>query len=130
MTGTDIDTEAALLGAMKEDPGDGALRLVYADWLEENGRGGEAEGVRWALADGKVPHYNRYSVGRKASKVSWTWWLSDTGRDPAGLEYGLFRHLQGGRSMAGAWSDYPTRLGAELDLYAAYARRRAAEGGA
>lgn len=35
---TATDTEAALLAAIRENPGEDAPRLVWADWLEENAR--------------------------------------------------------------------------------------------
>jgi uncharacterized protein (TIGR02996 family) len=36
----------ALLDAMRDDPDDAILRLVYADWLEENGQPERAEFIR------------------------------------------------------------------------------------
>src|SRR5437870_2473886 len=32
-----MSEEDAFIRALRADPGDGALRLVYADWLEERG---------------------------------------------------------------------------------------------
>lgn len=46
--------ESAFLQAIAAAPADGALRLVYGDWLEENERGEEASWVR-ATAVGKRP---------------------------------------------------------------------------
>lgn len=37
---------AGLLRAIIETPGDDALRLIYADWCEENGQGARAEFIR------------------------------------------------------------------------------------
>jgi uncharacterized protein (TIGR02996 family) len=39
-----------LLRAVLEEPGDDTVRLVYADWLEENGRGKEAAYIRNGVA--------------------------------------------------------------------------------
>jgi uncharacterized protein (TIGR02996 family) len=54
MTAT-LTTGDALLRAVLDDPADGSVRLVYADWLEENGQGERAEFIRvqCALAGGK-----------------------------------------------------------------------------
>jgi uncharacterized protein (TIGR02996 family) len=41
-----MDTEAALLAAMAAAPDDDTPRLVYADWLEENGQPERAELIR------------------------------------------------------------------------------------
>ncbi len=38
--------DEALLQALREDPADDGLRLVYADWLEENGENERAEFIR------------------------------------------------------------------------------------
>jgi uncharacterized protein (TIGR02996 family) len=45
------DFEAAL----DRDPDDGALRLVYADWLEEQGDVELAYAQRWMARHGKRP---------------------------------------------------------------------------
>jgi uncharacterized protein (TIGR02996 family) len=38
--------ELDLIAALRADPADGSVREVYADWLDEHGRAGEAEFVR------------------------------------------------------------------------------------
>jgi uncharacterized protein (TIGR02996 family) len=50
-----LTTGDALLRAVLGDPADDGLRLVYADWLEENGQGERAEFIRVQveLAGGK-----------------------------------------------------------------------------
>lgn len=45
-----MSTEAALLAAIAADPDDDTARLVYADWLSENGQDGRAQYVRAAVA--------------------------------------------------------------------------------
>ena len=49
--------KVALVRAVLESPFDDAPRLVYADWLEENGRPGRAEFIRAQveLARGPAP---------------------------------------------------------------------------
>src|SRR5437588_361311 len=42
--------ERGLIDAIRDDPDDESARLVYADWLEENGQAERAEFVRLQLA--------------------------------------------------------------------------------
>jgi uncharacterized protein (TIGR02996 family) len=42
--------ERSLLAAIRDDPDDDTARLVYADWLEENGRADHAELIRVQIA--------------------------------------------------------------------------------
>lgn len=43
---TMTDTQAALIAAIRAEPDDDNVRLVYADWLEENGQAERAEFIR------------------------------------------------------------------------------------
>src|SRR5262249_46319231 len=58
----------ALLRALLETPEDDALRLVYADWLQENGQAERAEFIRvqCELARLKYPdkHYHWHGHGK------------------------------------------------------------------
>lgn len=45
-----MNTDAALIVACKATPHDDLPRLVLADWLDENGRGAEAESARTPTA--------------------------------------------------------------------------------
>lgn len=49
-----MDTRAALLRAILDEPDDDAHRLVFADWLDDAGRGGWAALIRAQVALGKV----------------------------------------------------------------------------
>lgn len=51
--------------AINANPKDFPLRLLYADWLEEQGDE-TAEGWRWMAQNGKVPK-------RLASPLCWKW---------------------------------------------------------
>jgi len=42
--------EHAFLEAIKEEPDDDGLRLIFADWLEENGQPHRAEFIRTQVA--------------------------------------------------------------------------------
>jgi len=46
-----MDTESALLAAVLANPDDDLPRLVYADWLEENGQAERAEFIRTSVAE-------------------------------------------------------------------------------
>ena len=60
------------LKAIAAAPGDALPRLIFADWLDEQGRDAEAAGQRWAARHGKYPNgdgigwYGRFSY--RASK--------------------------------------------------------------
>jgi uncharacterized protein (TIGR02996 family) len=43
-----MTTEEAFLGDIAADPGNAAVRLIYADWLQEQGREDESYAWRWA----------------------------------------------------------------------------------
>lgn len=48
-----MDTQQALLRAILLSPDDDTARLVYADWLEENGDEQSAQAIRWHVSN---PH--------------------------------------------------------------------------
>jgi uncharacterized protein (TIGR02996 family) len=45
-----MDEQAAFVRAICEQPADDTVRLVYADWLEENGEGKRADFIRSQIA--------------------------------------------------------------------------------
>jgi uncharacterized protein (TIGR02996 family) len=49
-----MEDGAALLRAIVEDPADDAVRLVYADWLEENGEPDRGEFIRVQIEMGRL----------------------------------------------------------------------------
>lgn len=55
-------TEAAFLQAIIAEPGADVHRLVYADWLEENGNAARAEFVRVQCELAKAPAYTHYET--------------------------------------------------------------------
>lgn len=50
-----MSDEAALLAAIIANPDDDTVRLVYADWLDENGRSERAEFIRVQIAVARTP---------------------------------------------------------------------------
>jgi uncharacterized protein (TIGR02996 family) len=45
----------AFLRSIAAKPGDGLPRLIFADWLDDNGHHNAAAGQRWAAKHGKYP---------------------------------------------------------------------------
>src|SRR5436309_3198756 len=87
--------EDAFLLAVRENPGDGGLRLVYADWLEENGDQARAELVRVCEAMRRVPVYSDEYWRLKARRnelrpLCSADWLAATGYDGSRYD-SLFR---------------------------------------
>lgn len=71
-----VVAEAGFLADISEHPADPTPRLVYADWLEENGRHEMAHAMRWMARRGKRPH-NRtvYNSGRPIpDSFAWAWY--------------------------------------------------------
>lgn len=60
------EDEVAMALALDWSPDNWELRGIYADWLEENGRDGEAQGQRWMI-----------SHRRRPLRSSLTWWWFD-----------------------------------------------------
>jgi uncharacterized protein (TIGR02996 family) len=58
-----VAAELDLLAALRADPEDAAAREVYADWLDEHGRSGEAEFVRlqWLARENAVTDTEAFS---------------------------------------------------------------------
>src|SRR5262245_65195916 len=52
----------SLLEAIRADPADDGVRLVYADWLEENGDPARAEFIRVQLERARLPGWDRRAV--------------------------------------------------------------------
>lgn len=50
------------IAALDANPSDQFTRMVFADWLEENGEGNDdatlAVGMRWIAANNKWPYFN------------------------------------------------------------------------
>jgi uncharacterized protein (TIGR02996 family) len=74
---TDTDTGTALLAAVRATPADDTVRLVYADWLEEQGEELRAEFIRATCAGdfGNLPAGSLVREGAlaqaKANGVEW-----------------------------------------------------------
>ncbi len=96
------------------DPSDGATRLIYADWLEEEGLAVEAELQRWLGRAGKYP--SRCSDG-------WHWFSSAAVATHAELTGALAAAI----GVHARWLCYRTRAAAEQDLLAAWMTLRPSE---
>jgi uncharacterized protein (TIGR02996 family) len=60
-------SEQGFIDALNENPYDWDTRLVYADWLEENGDIVLAQGQRWMAQHKKAPRETYFKSGE------WTW---------------------------------------------------------
>src|SRR3954447_1769609 len=71
-------TDDSFLEAILAEPADTAHQLVYADWLEEHGRSGEAFTWRWMARKGKRPGRRvRYITSNRVvpGRFGWGWWV-------------------------------------------------------
>jgi uncharacterized protein (TIGR02996 family) len=121
-------TEAVFQLGLDDRPDDCALRLVFSDWLEEEGRGDEAAAQRWMAENSRRPIYS-------PSTDTWDWWpdriarnfrdKSSVGGVPDEL-HTMFRGMSKQSPMNGpvvvSWVGYPTRQDAERALADVLAR--------
>jgi hypothetical protein len=87
-----------------------AMRLVYADWLEERGDP-RAGAQRWMAAKGKFPRY---------AGSTWDWWAFGDHPDskPEDLPGDIWRRLPGAPLKSSPnCKEYDTRRDAEYALY-------------
>jgi uncharacterized protein (TIGR02996 family) len=57
-----MPTHNGLLRAILQDPEDNSLRLIYADWLEDNGDPIRAEFIRLGIAYAENGWTDRFTV--------------------------------------------------------------------
>jgi uncharacterized protein (TIGR02996 family) len=114
-----MSPEKGLLADIDERPEDGTPRLVYADWLEEQGRADEAFCQRWMVRHGKRPGDRRGRPHIQA-RYSWGWWAEGMPDYPpvprhAALPLLVFLALEKARYEVGH-RYYPGRQEAEAAL--------------
>jgi uncharacterized protein (TIGR02996 family) len=63
------DDHAPFLAAIAAHPGDAAPRLIYADWLEEQGDTARAEAWRWLVKEKRQPA--ELKKGQKKAIYCW-----------------------------------------------------------
>jgi uncharacterized protein (TIGR02996 family) len=80
-----MSMEQGFLADIGERPDDGTPRLVYADWLEEQGRPDEALCQRWMAKHHKHP--GDRSGPRIQARYSWGWWPEGMADDPAAPQH-------------------------------------------
>ena len=120
------DEEWGLLEAIRAEPEDDAPRLVYADWLEEQGRPDEAFCQRWMAKHGKHP--GDRNGPRIQARYSWGWWPEGLADDLNGPEHAtlpllVYLALPKARYYVGHLY-YPGRKEAEAALRKALAALR------
>jgi uncharacterized protein (TIGR02996 family) len=121
------DTRQALLNAIRAQPDDDAPRLIYADWLDENGDPARAAFIRLQCEEARLPVWD---PARKVWRREWrrllrehAWrWRDGLPRWARGeYERGFLRdvHMNGTqfrRAMAEIWAIEPI---ANISLYGA-----------
>jgi uncharacterized protein (TIGR02996 family) len=91
---------AGLLRAVLDEPGDDNIRLVCADWYEENGQPERAEFIRLQIEQGRLDEAARHSAAGKAAADA-----SGPGKRAEAL---LKARADGGRTRRARWlSDLP-----------------------
>ncbi len=75
-----MSVEKGFQADIEERHADGTPRLVYADWLEEQGRADEAFCQRWMVQHGKRPGDRRGP--RIQARYAWGWWPEGMADDP------------------------------------------------
>lgn len=115
-----IETSQDWIQAFEIDYND-ALKLVYADYLEEQGEQALAEGFRWLSIEGKTPEHFRY-----ISEGEWTWWCGNKHRDEDRCKYDLPKDVYKGLKLqedpiGTSYKDYKTRFAALYDAARSWA---------
>jgi uncharacterized protein (TIGR02996 family) len=75
-----VTTEDAFLADILEHPADDAPRLIFADWLEENGDPERAEFIRLMLARARGPEEPVAGRARKLLVRNWDRWVAPLAR--------------------------------------------------
>jgi uncharacterized protein (TIGR02996 family) len=70
-----MNQEQAFLRAICENPDDDAVRLIFADWLEENGKPERAEFIRRQIETADLPEWDRRWQELRHGEL----WLSGSG---------------------------------------------------
>jgi uncharacterized protein (TIGR02996 family) len=101
---------------LARSPEDWALRSVFADWCDDNGKPEVAEALRWMVKNHKRPH--------SSSTESFTWFNADTigkglGDPESDIPGAYYKLLQGGQESANHKS-YPSLRAAEEAFHAAW----------
>lgn len=116
-----MSEEDAFLSAIEANLTDTLVRGVYADWLDEHGRGDEA--AAWRATADRVPWQTVVLKGQER----WSWREHPEGEyrplmpPPACfLSRKLFQALPSGSMVGFVYRDYPTARAALLDLIAAW----------
>jgi uncharacterized protein (TIGR02996 family) len=114
-------TEPDWLALIEADPDDVGLRLVFADWLEEQ-QDPRAQGVRWQVDHGKMP---RPCCLHDGAELDWCWWDARMGQPVEefdDLPVEIWRHLNREPDpIYSGFESFPTRLAAEQALWQAIA---------
>ena len=105
---------------LDRDPANWGLKLIYADWLEEQGEHIAARGQRWMAENEKHPYCDY-------ERKTWNWYHVIWYKWNAGIPELLFYKLDKLRNWKKwniGWIEYPTRIAAESALAYAIEEQR------
>jgi uncharacterized protein (TIGR02996 family) len=87
-------TPEALLDAMRESPEDDALRLILADWLEDNGQPERAEFIRIQVERSRAdPVRSDHELSEREEEIRALHQRAWVGEVPQGISFGFRRGL-------------------------------------
>lgn len=110
--------ESAFQAGLDEKPDNHDLRLVFADWLEDQGDP-RAPGYRWMGLRQKHPQYFVHPNGQYPP--DWNWRSDHLQSTLHASVPELFQHIQGHQRSTSVWKEYATRQAAEDALALAIA---------
>ena len=109
-------TRAAFEEMLDAKPADWTTRIIFADWLEEQGDHVAARGQRWMVRHRKKPYWDYF-------RKTWDWYYGKGfGSWISGIPINLFGKLRGyeshylEHSTQSSYREYRTRFAAESAL--------------
>jgi uncharacterized protein (TIGR02996 family) len=118
-----VTDEAAFQAALDKNPADHALRLVFADWLEEHADW-RAAGYRHMGTHQRVP---QWYMRHRSAVPDWNWRSQgDDDLAPAVVPE-LFPLIDGHQAHTDVWKEYATRQEAEEALCRAVLKHDSAD---
>lgn len=87
------DVESTFLTVIEKYPDQAGPKLRYADWLDEQGRGSDADAMRWLVVNGKHPIHYGDSGENQYSWFKDYWYSHEIWQKKLSLPKELFIHL-------------------------------------
>jgi uncharacterized protein (TIGR02996 family) len=103
-------TQAAFEERLELNPADWTTRIIYADWMEEQGDHIAARGQRWMARHKKRPYWDCRSK-------TWDWYYGkNLGSWDSVIPINLLDKLRGWVRSGRSYQEYSTRIAAEAAL--------------